>query len=66
MMEHSGIVDLGFTLDFYGQSYNQLVISGNGYLTFDLSQANQYSPYTIYTPIPNPGSMPKMQLCVLA
>ena len=57
--EHSGIVNLGFTFDFYGQSYNQLVISGNGYLTFDLSQANQYSPYTIYTPIPNPGSMPE-------
>ncbi|MDA7578791.1 SprB repeat-containing protein, partial [Flavobacteriales bacterium] len=56
---HSGVVDLGFTFNFYGQSYNQIVISGNGYLTFDLSQANQYSPYSINTPIPNPGSMPE-------
>ena len=56
---HSGVVDLGFTFNFYGQPYNQIVISGNGYLTFDLSQANQYSPYSINTPIPNPGSMPE-------
>ena len=56
---YGGVVDLGFTFDFYGQSYNQLLISSNGYLTFDLSQANQYSPYSINTPIPNPGSMPE-------
>ena len=61
---HSGVVDLGFTFNFYGQPYNQIVISGNGYLTFDLSQANQYSPYSINTPIPNPGSMPEKRFKV--
>jgi len=56
---HDSIRDIGFTFNFYGQAYTQLVISGNGYITFDLTQANQYSPYTINTPIPNPGSMPE-------
>jgi gliding motility-associated-like protein len=56
---HDSIRDIGFTFNFYGQSYTQLVISGNGYITFDLSQANQYSPYSINAPIPNPGSMPE-------
>ena len=35
------------------------MISGNGYITFDISQANQYSPFSINTPIPNPGSLPE-------
>jgi len=56
---HDSIRDIGFTFNFYGQAYTQLVISGNGYITFDLSQANQYSPYSINAPIPNFGSMPE-------
>ena len=34
---HGPIVDIGFTFNFYGVAYTQLVISGNGYITFDLS-----------------------------
>ena len=56
---HGPVVNLGFSFDFYGQSYTQCVISGNGYITFDISQANQYSPFSINTPIPNPGSLPE-------
>ena len=56
---HDTIRDIGFTFNFYGQPYTQLVISGNGYITFDLTQANQYSPFSINTPIPNAGSMPE-------
>jgi len=56
---HDSIRDIGFIFNFYGQPYTQLVISGNGYITFDLSQANQYSPYSINAPIPNFGSMPE-------
>ena len=55
---HGPVVPIGFTFNFYGQAYTQLVISGNGYLTFDLAQANQYSPWSINTAIPNPGSVP--------
>jgi hypothetical protein len=56
---HGSIIPLGFTFNFYGQSYTQIVISGNGYLTFDLSLANSYSPWSIGSPIPNPGSVPQ-------
>jgi len=56
---HDSIRDIGFTFDFYGQSYTQLVISGNGYITFDLMQANQYSPWVINAAIPNPGILPE-------
>ncbi|HIG32943.1 MAG TPA: PKD domain-containing protein, partial [Flavobacteriales bacterium] len=56
---HDSIRDIGFTFNFYGQSYTQLVISGNGYITFDLTQANQYSPWIINAAIPNPGILPE-------
>ena len=56
---HGGVIPIGFTFNFYGNAYTQLVISGNGYITFDLTQANQYSPWSINTTIPNPGSVPE-------
>ena len=56
---HDEVVDIGFPFTFYGNVYNQLVISGNGYVTFDLSVANSYSPWPINTTIPNPGSQPE-------
>ena len=56
---HSSVVPIGFTFNFYGIPYTSLVVSGNGYLSFDITQANGFSPYTINSPIPNPGSMPE-------
>ena len=56
---HDVLLDIGFTFNFYGTAYTQLVISGNGYITFDTTQANQYSTWVIGTPIPNPGQMPE-------
>ena len=56
---HGSIIDIGFTFNFYGVPHSQLVISGNGYITFDLFNANQYSPWSINAPIPNPGNLPE-------
>ena len=56
---HDSIRDIGFIFNFYGQAYTHLVISGNGYITFDTSLANTFSAYTIGAAIPNPGSMPE-------
>ena len=56
---HDAIVSIGFNFDFYGTTYNQCVISGNGYITFDSTQANLYSPWSINQAIPNPGQMPE-------
>ena len=45
---YSGIIDVGFDFCFYGNVYNQLLISTNNYVTFDLTEANGYSPWNTY------------------
>lgn len=52
---HSQILDIGFPFEFFGNTYTQCVASSNGYITFDLSQANAYSPWGINNPSPTPG-----------
>jgi hypothetical protein len=51
--QHDVLLDIGFTFNFYGLPYTQLVVSGNGYVTFDASQASSYSPWAINAAIPN-------------
>jgi len=57
--QHDTVVAIGFPFVFYGNTYNYLVISGNGYVTFDTTIANSYSPWSINSAVPNPGSMPE-------
>ena len=57
--QHDVAVPIGFTFNFYGLPYTQCVVSGNGYMTFDTTLASSYSPYSINTPIPNPGNVPE-------
>ena len=57
--QHDVAVPIGFTFNFYGLPYTQCVVSGNGYITFDTTLASSYSPYSINTPIPNPGAVPE-------
>ena len=57
--QHDSIASIGFNFDFYGGTYDKCVISGNGYITFDTTQANQYSPWAINQAIPNPGVLPE-------
>lgn len=52
---HSGVVPIGFTFTYYGNTYTQCVLASNNYITFDLTQANAYSPWAINNPIPNAG-----------
>ncbi len=44
---YSGVIPIGFTFNFYGTPYTQLVIGENGELTFDPSLAFGYDPYSI-------------------
>ena len=44
---YSNIIDLGFDFDFYGTTYNKMLISTNGYITFDTSNAYSFSPWLI-------------------
>ena len=56
---HSDVINMGFDFNFYGNNYNQCVLSANGYITFDLAQAGVYSPWTINNAIPNAGQLPE-------
>ena len=56
---HDVVVPIGFDFDFYGNTYNKCVVSGNGYITFDTTVANTGSPWAINAAIPNPGQMPE-------
>ncbi|TPD69769.1 T9SS type A sorting domain-containing protein [Flavobacterium microcysteis] len=50
---NSPVVTLPFNFTFYGNTYNQLVVSSNGYIDFRTSLANQNGPWQITTTIPN-------------
>jgi len=54
---HSGVVNIGFSFCFNGTPYTQCVISSNNYITFNLANANTYSPWaTVVVPnaLPTP------------
>lgn len=48
-----GIINIGFPFEYYGQSYTQCVVSANGYVTFDLNWANQWSSFVYPTALGN-------------
>lgn len=49
---YSGVINLGFSFNFYGNTYTQCVLSSNGFVSFDLSNATMGSPWNITTGIP--------------
>ena len=42
---YSAAVPIGFSFDFYGNTYTDCLISSNGYITFDLTNAGLYSSW---------------------
>jgi hypothetical protein len=49
---YSQIINLPFSFDFYGNNYNQIIVSTNGYIDFRTNYAGQYSPWSIVYQIP--------------
>ena len=47
-----GVVEMGFDFDFYGNTYNQVVLASNNYLSFNTGNAGGYSDWTIGSAIP--------------
>ncbi len=60
---NSYALPMGFDFCFFGQTFNMAVIGSNGYITFDLSQANAYSPWPINIPIPSPADPLNSIMC---
>ncbi|MDI1318486.1 T9SS type A sorting domain-containing protein [Flavobacterium sp.] len=50
---YSPIIALPFNFDFYGVTYNQIVISTNGFINFTSTNAGQFSPWSFNSEIPN-------------
>ncbi len=42
---YSAAVPIGFSFDFYGNTFTDCLISSNGYITFDLTNAGMYSSW---------------------
>jgi len=49
---NSNVIQLPFNFDFYGVSYNQIVVSTNGYIDFRTTSANQFSPWSFTQSVP--------------
>ncbi len=51
----SDIITLPFTFCFYGNSYNQIIAGANGVISFDLTGANGYCPWSYSSTCPSPN-----------
>lgn len=49
------VITLPFNFCFFGNTYNQLVIGANGLISFDLTYANGFCPWSYSASIPNAG-----------
>ena len=47
------VIDMGFNFDFYGNTYNQVVLSSNNYLSFNTANAGGFSGWAINEAVPN-------------
>jgi len=48
---YSGIINLPFSVCFYGATYNQAVVGANGVVTFDVTKANCDNPWELDNPV---------------
>jgi len=46
------VIDMGFNFQFYENTYNEVVLASNNYLSFNTSNAGAYSDWTIGAAIP--------------
>lgn len=55
--EWSNTVNIGFSFDYYGTTYNQCVIGSNGLISFDLANSGGYCSWDLSSAgtLPNPG-----------
>jgi gliding motility-associated-like protein len=57
------LITLPFNFCYWGNSYNQLVVSSNGYLNFNAANANGFSNWFISSPLPNTIDLPGNSIC---
>lgn len=52
---YSGVIPIGFDFDYFGTVHNEMIISTNGYVSFNLNLANTYSPWNVTAQIAQPN-----------
>ncbi len=57
------VITLPFNFCYWGNSYNQLVVSSNGYLNFNTANANAWSNWVISAGLPNTIDLPGNSIC---
>lgn len=50
--QYTGVINLPFCFQFFGNTYTQIVIGANGVVTFNTAYANTGSGYVLCAPIP--------------
>ena len=50
---YSGVIPIGFDFEFYGNTYNELLLSTNGTINFDTTLAEEYCPWQFDNDIPD-------------
>jgi gliding motility-associated-like protein len=50
---YSPVFPIGFTFNFFGNNYTQLVLGGNGIISFNLAYASGFCPWAINQAIPS-------------
>ena len=50
--DYSDVLDLGFEFDYFGELKTQLLVASHGFVTFDLSQVDNFPPFD-ELPLPN-------------
>jgi len=58
----SQVIPMGFDFEYFGNTYNQLVMGANGQISFDLSLADQYNGWSIDPADLIPNSEPNFPL----
>lgn len=61
--QYSGVINIGFPFTYFGTTYTQCLISSNNYITFDLTNAGGFSPWTISAPIPSAANPTNAIMC---
>ncbi len=63
---HSTIVPIGFDFCFFGNTYNQCVMSANGYISFNTALAGTFSPWAFSASAALPSSVvPQIRNAIL-
>lgn len=44
---YSGVINIGFCFQFYGNTYTQCIVGSNGLISFDLTEASAYCNWSI-------------------